>query len=110
VLKRVGEFWEQQILPLRLANPIVLIITHGGIIGRLREYLNSRNCQLNQSGTEGKEEWRKEEVRNCSISEILVDGEGRWKILRAGDYDHLKNDDSLNSLISRKLENSTGED
>jgi broad specificity phosphatase PhoE len=102
VRKRVGEFWEKEIVLLPMTDAIVLIVTHGGIIGRLREYLNSQNWQLYQSETVERTEWRKAEVSNCSITEIIVDTEGRWKVLRAGDCDHLKGYDS-------KLENSTGE-
>jgi broad specificity phosphatase PhoE len=84
----------------------VLLVTHGGIIGRLREYLESENytiCDSARSESDGS--W-KAELRNCSILEIVMDADGRGEIVRNGDYKHLLK----NNVDTSRLENSVGEE
>jgi hypothetical protein len=48
------------------------------------------------------------EVRNCSISEILLEEKGPGEFIKMGDWDHIIQ--ALDSFdISERLKNSTGE-
>lgn len=103
---RVATFWETKILPLQTAEATVLIVTHGGIIGRLREYLESQNYRIRDSAMSGNDGSWKAELRNCSILKVILPADGVREIVRNGDYRHLLAD----TVDASRLENSTGED
>lgn len=81
----------------------MLVVSHGGIIGTLRNMLIKRyGYKLSESlTTRGirDEIW---ELRNCSITEIVLEGDkGPGEFIRVGDWQHLVE-------TSYDLENSTG--
>jgi broad specificity phosphatase PhoE len=89
-----------------MTEAIVLIVTHGGIIGRLREYLESQNYAIRDSARSQNDGSWKAELRNCSILEIVIPADGPGEIVRNGDYRHL----ITGTVDASRLENSTGED
>ena len=106
VYKRIASFWQSKILPLRATEAIVLIVSHGGVIARLRDYLQGQNYRVKEAAR-GEDSWNWE-VRNCSISEIVLGTDEPGELIRTGDYKHLVNIETLNSMHSNRLENSTG--
>jgi broad specificity phosphatase PhoE len=87
------------------ADATVLIVTHGGIIGRLREYLECENYAIRDSARSESGSW-KAELRNCSILEVVICPDGYGEIVRNGDFRHL-----LKSTVdTSRLENSIGEE
>jgi broad specificity phosphatase PhoE len=106
VRHRVGVFWKTEILPMSATDATVLIVTHGGIIGRLREYLEFENYKIRDSARSESDGSWKAELRNCSILEVEMCADGCGEIVRNGDYKHL-----LKSTVeTSRLENSIGED
>ena len=51
-------------------------------------------------------EIRDNEVRNCSITEIMLGEKGPGEFVRMGDWDHIMG--SFTELYQERLENSTG--
>jgi broad specificity phosphatase PhoE len=106
VRQRVGAFWESEILPLRSTEAIVLIVTHGGIIGRMREYFQSQNYTIRESARSENDGSWKAELRNGSILEVVLHADIPGEVVRNGDYKHL----IAGAVDASRLENSTGED
>src|SRR5271169_6651021 len=70
VYSRLDKFWKTEILPLRKTDATVLIVSHGGIISVMRKYLLGLNYRFHKSLVkETNDFW---EVRNCSITEIVL--------------------------------------
>lgn len=88
--ERIAKFWEGTILPLRREKEtMVLIVTHHGIINRLKEYLRSQHYQIHHSATTGlKDPWGFK-IPNCSISEVVLEANEAGELVRAGDISHL---------------------
>jgi broad specificity phosphatase PhoE len=102
----MDNFWKKEILPLRKTDAVVLLVSHAGIISVLRKYLMSMNYRIHESLKEREEQkndfW---EVRNCSITEVLLGDKGPGEFIRMGDWDHIL--DALTHAKDR-LANSTG--
>ena len=101
---RLERFWETEIVPLRQTEALVLLVSHGGTISTLRKLLIKRfGYRLHTSLTpNGILDPNSSELRNCSITEIILDGErGPGEFIRLGDWQHLVD-------ASYELENSTG--
>lgn len=78
-------------------------MSHGGIINLLRDYLIARNYAIHDSLDKEK----RFEVRNCSITEVVLGENGPGQFIRMGDWDHIL--EYLDSeYASQRLENSTG--
>jgi broad specificity phosphatase PhoE len=105
VRNRVGSFWNTELVPLCATEAIVLIVSHGGIIARLNEYLKTENYTIRESVLKEMSDSWSWEVRNCSISEVSLDAQGSGEIIRAGDCEHLN---SIEDIRRDRLENSTG--
>jgi len=90
-------------VPLRKTDVIVLIVSHAGVISTLRNILIKRfGYRLHGSLTRNGIHDGIWELRNCSITEILLEGEkGPGEFIRLGDWEHLVE-------ASYDLENSTG--
>jgi broad specificity phosphatase PhoE len=110
VRERIASFWETELLSLRATKAIVLIVSHGGVINRLKEYLKSQNYRIRESARVLTEESWNWEVRNCSISEIVVGTHGPGEIIRTGDCQHFNTDEVSSFIHVGRLENSTGEE
>jgi broad specificity phosphatase PhoE len=108
VYGRLDNFWKGEILPLRKTDAIVLVVTHGGTIGSLRKHLLGKNYTIHDSLRCKAGEQQKWEVSNCSITEIMLDGEGPGEFLTIAYIDHIVNPER-NSDTEERLENSTGE-
>ena len=106
---RMDHFWKMEILPLRKTDAVVLLVTHGGIISVLRKYLMGMNYGMHESLKERVEEesdfW---EVRNCSITEVLLGDKGPGEFIRMGDWDHVLDAFTEAQYTKDQLENSTG--
>ena len=100
---RVERFWKTEIVPLRKTDAVVLLVSHGGVIGTLRRLLLQRfGYQLHESLTRRGVRDDIWELRNCSITEIVLEGDkGPGEFIRLGDWEHLVE-------TSYDLENSTG--
>jgi len=85
----------------------VLIVTHGGVISALHKLLIERNGYLIHENLDsfGDGIW---EVRNCSITEIVLRERGPGQFIRMGDWEHIWKAAELDDTKDR-LENSTGE-
>ena len=102
VIARIGTFWEKEMLPLRNTDSVVLLVTHGGLISALRKYLMSRNYKVVPSINTS-------EVRNCSITEIVIGERGPGEFVRMGNWQHIIKEMELNTPCSpERLESSTG--
>ena len=71
----------------------------------LRRYLRSINYRIHDSLLKYGE-LRDSEVRNCSITEIVVPKKGPGEFIRMGDWDHIMA--SFTELSEDRLEDSTG--
>lgn len=105
VYARIDNFWKTEIKPLRKTDFTVLIVSHGGIISTLRHYLRSMNYRIHDSLLKNGE-LRDKEVRNCSITEIVLAEKGPGEFIRMGDWDHIMA--SFTQLYEDRLEDSTG--
>jgi len=105
---RLDRFWTNVVLPLRKTEAIVLIVSHGGIISVLRKYLMAQNYGIHDSLMCGPGERYDFEVRNCSISEIVLEERGPGEFIKLGSWDHIMQ--ALDTLDTKdRLKNSTGE-
>ena len=92
-------------MPLRKTDSVVLLVSHGGIISVLRKYLIGQNYKLHESiMTDKPDLW---EVRNCSITEIVLEEKGPGEFVRMGDWEHVAKY-AMNEYAKERLENSTG--
>ena len=100
---RLDRFWKTEIVPLRKTDALVLLVSHGGVIGTLRNLLIKRlGYQLHESLTRRGVRDDIWEVKNCSITEVILEGDkGPGEFIRLGDWEHLVE-------TSYDLENSTG--
>ena len=81
---------------------MVLIVSHGGVISVLRQYLLGNGYRLHDSlAREAPDFW---ELRNCSITEVNVGEQEPGEFIRLGDWDHIAS--AFN--CHERLENSTG--
>ena len=71
----------------------------------LRRYLRSINYRIHDSLLKYGE-LRDSEVRNCSITEIVISKKGPGEFIRMGDWDHIMA--SFTELSEDRLEDSTG--
>lgn len=106
VRERVGNFWNSELVPLRATEAIILMVSHGGVIARLNEFLKSENYIVRESAVHEMKNSGGWEVRNCSISEVVLDAHGPGEIVRGGDCEHLG---SMGEICGKRLENSTGQ-
>jgi broad specificity phosphatase PhoE len=93
---------------LRKTDAIVLIVSHGGIISVLRKYLIGLNYRVHESLKEQQEERDFWEVRNCSITEVVIGEKGPGEFIRMGDWDHILDLYTGAQFARDRLENSTG--
>jgi len=108
IFGRLDSFWKREILPLKETDAIVLVVSHGGIIGGLRKHLLGKNYTIHDSlrcEVSGRRKW---EVYNCSITEITLDEEGHGEFITIGYFDHILNAERK-PYDEQRLENSTGE-
>jgi len=103
---RIDHFWNTEILPLRSIDSLVLIVSHGGVISFLQQYLMGHDYSIHESFIGDSKEARNYEVKNCSITEITLGEGGPGKFMRIGDADHVVG--ALGSMYSKQLENSIG--
>jgi broad specificity phosphatase PhoE len=71
---RIRKFWDQEIISLGKES-IVLIISHSGVLKRLKNYLKSKNYQL-QSANGPRDLWNGK-IENGSMFTVVVETEGQ---------------------------------
>jgi len=81
-------FWESRISPLRTTDAIVLLVTHGAIINGLLRYLRSQNFGIHDSIKRSQVEFDRT-ASHCSITNVILDSDGRGEIITVGEIDHL---------------------
>jgi len=106
IYSRLDKFWKTEILPLRKTDSTVLIVSHAGIISVLRKYLMGLNYRFHGSLLKQTNDFW--EVRNCSITEIVLGNKGPGEFIRMGDWEHILQY-AISEYTEEKLENSTGE-
>jgi len=89
VHKRLHEFWRDNILPFRDTDATVLIVTHAGLVGKLRKNLLGQGYTVHPSLQYRSGNARILELRNCSITEIFIPKTGPGKFIRIGEWEHL---------------------
>ena len=82
------------------------MVSHGGIISVLRKYLTGKNYRIDESLIRAKQD-DLFEVRNCSITEIVLGDKGPGEFVRMGDWEHIIQYVTEENSKGR-LENSTG--
>ena len=91
---RVAGFWRDMILPLRGTGSSILIVTHGGPIRRLKEYLREEGYRIHSSvNSDSTDPWSWES-KHCSIFEIILDKNGPGEYVRIDDCRHLTDQDA----------------
>jgi len=103
---RIQHFWKTEIIPLRSTDSVILIVSHGGIISLLQKYLTGHGYYIDESLVGNSGEPGNYEVKNCSITEIILGESGPGKFIRIGDADHVVG--ALGSMYSQQLKNSIG--
>ena len=88
VKRRIQNFWETEILQFCETEAVVLVVTHGRVLACFKEYWQSQNYQVHESGKNGS--WNGG-AKNCSIYDIVILPDGTGQIVRAGDCSHLIN-------------------
>ena len=105
--KRLDKFWKEEILPYRRTDATVLLVTHGGLISSLRRHLLGRGYTVHHTLKHSSGRIRSSEVRNCSITEIVIPESGPGEFVRMGEWRHLASAYGLEDTQA-ELPNSTG--